>query len=105
MWLIVSLLLILPLIAEAVVTTFVLMVMLNGYTGLPDTLVNIYLASAAALIPGLALGAGFAAQKWAASRSIPLWTSCSLSGLVVLVLYPPFLIVLTFGLLAVFGML
>lgn len=105
MWLIVSLLLILPLVAEAVVTTFILMVMLNGYPGLPDRLVNLYLASAAALIPGLALSAGFVAQKWAASRPIPQWISGSLSGLAVLALYPPLLIALTFGLLAAFGML
>lgn len=105
MWWIVSLILIFPLIIEALVTTFVLMVMLNGYSSLPDALVNLYLASAVVMLLSLGFGAGFVAHKWAALRPISLWASGSLSGFVALVLYPPLLIALIFGLLAMFGML
>jgi hypothetical protein len=105
MWLIISLLLILLLSLEGVVSTFFIIIMLNGYSSLPDALVNLYLASAVVMLLSLGFGAGFVAHKWAALRPISLWASGSLSGFVALVLYPPLLIALTFGLLAMFGML
>lgn len=105
MWLIISLLLILLLSFEGVVSTFFVIIMLNGYSSLPDALVNLYLASAVVILLSLGFGAGFVAHKWAALRPISLWVSSSLSGFVALVLYPPLLIALSFGLLAMFGML
>lgn len=105
MWLIISLLLILLLSFEGVVSTFFVIIMLNGYSSLPDALVNLYLASAVVMLLSLGFGAGFVAHKWAALRPISLWASGSLSGFVALVLYPPLLITLIFGLLAMFGML
>lgn len=105
MWLIISLLLILLLSFEGVVSTFFVIIMLNGYSSLPDALVNLYLASAVVMLLSLGFGAGFVAHKWAALRPISLWASGSLSGFVALVLYPPLLIALIFGLLAMFGML
>lgn len=105
MWLIISLLLILLLSFEGVVSTFFIIIMLNGYSSLPDALVNLYLASAVVMLLSLGFGAGFVAHKWAALRPISLWASGSLSGFVALVLYPPLLIALIFGLLAMFGML
>jgi len=105
MWWIISLLLIPLLLIEAVATTFILMVMLNGYPSLPDALVNLYLVCAIGLVPGLSLLAGFLAQKLSDLQPIPLWVSGSATGLAAVALFPISLITLTFALLAAWGML
>jgi len=105
MWWIISLILIVPLVVEAVATTFVVMVMLNGYSRVPDAMVGLYLTSAVSLIPSLSLVAGLLAKTVSALYPLPLWLSGSLTGLVALVLFPVLLVTLTFLLLAVFGML
>jgi len=105
MWWIISLLLIPPLIVDAVVTTFILMVMLNGYPSLPDALVNLYLVCACALIPGLSLLAGFLAKKLSEVGKLSLGFGGVLTGTAALTFLPIILIALTFVLLAAFGML
>ena len=105
MWWIISLILILPLIIGAVVTTFILTIMLNGYPGLPDGMINLYLICICSLIPVLSLLAGFLAQKIADRRSISLLFSGILTGLAVVTLFPVMLVTLTFVLLVSYGML
>ena len=105
MWWIISLILIAPLMAEALATTVFVIIMLNGYPRLPDGMAALYMLGVIGLIPTLSLLAGFTAHKWAALRPIPLWASGILTGLAALLVYPPLLIALTFVLLAAFGML
>ena len=104
-WIIITLLLILPLAVEAVATTLFVIIMLNGYPRLPDGMAALYMLGVIGLIPTLSLIAGFAAHKWAALRAIPLWAAGGLTSLITLLVYPISLIVLTFVLLAAFGML
>jgi hypothetical protein len=70
---ILSLILVPLMIVGAVVTTFFLMVMLNGYPSLPDAMVNLYLASACGLILGLSLLAGFLTGKLSEAGKFPGW--------------------------------
>ncbi len=89
----------------AMVTTFVLMIVLNGYPSLPGAMVNVYLISAGLLIPGLSILAGFLAQKVSARRGLSLWIGGLLIGAAASVVLPVILFGLTFALLAAFGML
>ena len=57
------------------------------------------------LVPGLSLLAGFLAKKLSDFFPIPLWFTGSVTSLITLLAYPIILIVLTFALLAAFGML
>jgi hypothetical protein len=102
---ILSLILVPLMIVGAVVTTFFLMVMLNGYPSLPDAMVNLYLASACGLILGLSLLAGFLTGKLSEAGKFPGWVIGILAGAAALVLLPLILVTLTFVLLAIFGML
>lgn len=105
MWWIISVILLPLMIVDAGVITFGLMVMLNGYTSIPDALVTIYLVSMVGLVIGLSLLAGVLARKIAARGKIPLWVSGLPTGLAALVLLPVGLVSLTFVLMIVFGML
>jgi len=102
---IVSLIFFLPLLIEAALTTFFILVMLNGYPSLPDAMVAIYLTGALFLVGGFSVVAGWLAKKLSGALAAPLWLGGILIGWVVILLLPVSLLVLTFGLLAVFGLL
>jgi hypothetical protein len=105
MWWIISLISLFLLAVEALVTTFFVMVALNGFPSLPDALVIIYLVCAGGLLLALSGLAGFLARKLADVSRVPLWLGGILTTLVSLVILPVLMFVLTFGLLAGFGML
>ncbi len=102
---IVSLILFLPLLIEAALATFFIMIMLNGYSSLPDAMVAFYLTCALFLVGGFSVVAGWLAKRLSSALTAPLWLGGILIGWVVVLLLPVSLIVLTFGLLAVFGLL
>ncbi len=104
-WYIVSVILFLPLFVVAVLSTVFVMIMLNGYPSLPDAMVTLYLTGATFLIIGFSIVAGWLAKKLSSTISVPLWLSGVLTGGVFMVVMPFALLVLTFGLLAVFGLL
>lgn len=93
------------LVVEAVFTSLVLLVALNGYPSLPDAIAAIYLACTCGLLPALSLLVGFSAQKVSEISPIPAWAAGI--GLIVaaLVILPVIQFGLTFTLLAIFGML
>jgi hypothetical protein len=105
MWWIISLIGLVLFAMEAMVTTFFLLVALNGFPSLPDALVVIYLASGCAFVLGLSFLAGWLAKKLAQSSSLPLWFAGFLTTTGSLVLLPIVLSVWTFGLLLIFGQL
>lgn len=102
---IVSLIFFLPLLIEAALATFFIMVMLNGYPSLPDAMVTLYLTGTLFLVIGFSVAAGWLAKKLSGALAAPLWLGGILIGWVVILLLPVLLLVLTFGLLAVFGLL
>ena len=102
---IVSLIFFLPLFIEAALATFFIMVMLNGYSSLPDAMVTIYLTGALFLVGGFSVMAGWLAKKLSGALAAPLWLGGILIGWVFILILPVSLLVLTFGLLAVFGLL
>jgi hypothetical protein len=65
MWWIISLIGLVLFAVEAVVTTFFLLVALNGFPSLPDVLVVIYLVSGCAFVLGLSFLAGWLANRLA----------------------------------------
>lgn len=93
------------LVIVAVLTTLALMVVLNGYPSVPDAIMFIYLACSCGLLPALSLLVGFSAQKISEISPIPAWVAGIGLALVALVVLPVILFVLTFALLAIFGML
>jgi hypothetical protein len=93
------------LVIEAVLTTLVLMVVLNGYPSLPDAIMFIYLACSCGLLPALSLLVGFSAQKISEISPIPAWAAGIGLVIVALVVLPVILFGLTFTLLGIFGML
>jgi len=103
MWWIISLISLVLLVIEAVLTTFFVMIALNGFSSLPNALVIIYLACTCGLLPILSLLAGWLAKKLSGSSPLPLWLTGTLTTIVNLVIIPILLFVLTFGLLAAFG--
>lgn len=105
MWWIISLIGLVLLVIEAVMTTFLLLIVLNGFTSLPDALVNIYLVCTCGLLLLLSLLGGYLAKKLAQISPLPLWLAGVLTTMVNLVIIPVLLFVLTFGLLAAFGMI
>jgi hypothetical protein len=105
MWWIVSVILAPLLIGSALITTFFVMVVLNGYPSIPDALAGIYLAAALVLTSLLSIMAGRTAGNLAQGRGMSLWLAGLLSGAAVLALLPILLGVLTFILLAAFGLL
>ncbi|PKN93696.1 MAG: hypothetical protein CVU44_07720 [Chloroflexi bacterium HGW-Chloroflexi-6] len=104
-WLIISGIALVLLAVEAVVSTFFILILLNGYTSLPDAISNIYLACTCGLLPALSLAAGFSAKKISEISQIPLWLVGSMAVGIMLVIVPIVLFVLTFVLLGAFGML
>jgi hypothetical protein len=105
MWWVVSLVLAPLLFMSALITTFLIMVALNGYPSIPDALAGIYLVAALVLTPSLSVMAGRMAGKLSKGRGMPLWLAGLPSGAAALALLPIILGVLTFILLAAFGML
>ncbi|MAU01320.1 MAG: hypothetical protein CL608_29620 [Anaerolineaceae bacterium] len=105
MWWIISLIGLVLFAMEAVVTTFFLLVALNGFPSLPNALVAIYVVSGCASVLGLSFLAGWLAKKLAQSGSLPLWFAGVLTTMGSLVLLPIVLAVWTFTLLLMFGLL
>ena len=104
-WLIVSMVTVILLLAQAGLTTFVLMVALNGYPSIPDAMVNTYLTCACGSIPSLAFLSGWAAKKVSEKTKIPAGLAgIGFAGLAILLL-PAILAGVTFALLAGFGLL
>jgi hypothetical protein len=104
MWIIALISLVLLLI-EAVVTTFFLMIALNGLPSIPDALVNSYLVCTCGLLPILGLLSGFLAKQISGWTAVPLWGSGLITTVIGLAIMPIALFVLAFGLLAAFGKL
>lgn len=105
MWWIISLIGLVLFAIEAVITTFFLLIALNGFPSLPNALVVIYLVSGCALVLALSFLAGWLAKKLTQSGSLPLWFAGVLTTIGSLVLLPIVLSVWTFGLLLIFGQL
>jgi hypothetical protein len=103
MWWIISLIGLVLFTIEAVVTTFFLLVVLNGFPSLPNGLVVIYLVSGCAFVLALSFLAGWLAKKLVQSGSLPLWFAGVLTTVSGLVLLPIVLSVWTFALLLIFG--
>lgn len=103
MWWIISLIGLVLFAVEAVITTFFLIIALNGFPSLPNALVVIYLVSGCASVLVLSALAGLLAKKLAQSGSLPLWFAGLLTTTGRLVLLPIILSVWTFGLLLIFG--
>ncbi|MBN1370896.1 MAG: hypothetical protein JW987_02970 [Anaerolineaceae bacterium] len=104
-WIIVSIAMFPLLLIEAVLSTFFIMVMLNGYPSLPDLMVAFYLTGALFLVIGSSLAVGWLAKKLSGALAAPLWLGGILVGGGFITIMPFALLVLTFGLLAVFGLL
>jgi ABC-type uncharacterized transport system YnjBCD permease subunit len=104
-WLIISGIALVLLAAEAVASTFIILILLNGYTSLPDAVSNLYLACTCGLLPTLSLVAGFSAKKISDLSQIPQWLVGFVMIGTTLVIVPIVLFILTFILLGAFGML
>lgn len=104
-WYIVSVILFLLLFGVAVLSTLFVVIMLNGYPSLPDAMVTLYLTGTLFLVIGFSVAAGWLAKKLSSALAAPFWLGGILIGWVVILLLPVSLFVLTFGLLAVFGLL
>lgn len=105
MWWIISLISLVLFAVEAMITTFFLLVALNGFPSLPDAMVIVYLLSSCAFVLGLSFLAGWLANRLAQSGRLPLWFAGVLTTVGSLVLLPVALSVWTFGLLLLFGQL
>lgn len=104
-WIIVSIAMFPILLLEAVLSTFLVMVMLNGYQSLPDLMVAFYLTGTVFLVIGSSLAVGWLAKKLSRGLAAPLWLGGILVGGGFITIMPFALLVMTFGLLAVFGLL
>jgi hypothetical protein len=105
LWWIISLIALPLLVVQAVLTTVLLIIMLNGYPFLPDAMPVIYAVCTSSLLLALSLACGLAPKKLAQSTSMPMWASGMLMMLAGLMMLPIALCLLTFALLGAFGML
>jgi hypothetical protein len=103
MWWIISVINLILLSLEAAGTTFMVMVMLNGFPSLPDAMVALYMVCGSGLLLALSLLSGWLAKKLAETSPVPLWLGGVLFTLSFLVSLPILLFILTFALLVSFG--
>lgn len=104
-WIIISVIALVVLVIEAVLSGMMVLVMLNGYMSIPDAMVNIYLACNCGLVPVLSLLAGWGAKKLSEVTPMPLWLGGVILTVVALIVLPIVLFVLAFVLLGAFGLL
>ena len=105
MWWVISLISLIVLGITEMMTTFVLLIVLNGYPTLPENLVAIYVVTSCGLLPTVSLLNGLLAKKLSENPSRSLENAGIMTITISVLIVPIILFVLAFGLLAIFGQL
>lgn len=105
MWWVVSLIGLVSLAVEAVITTFFVLVALNGLPSVPDGFVILYLLGGSGFVLASSFLAGKLAARLAERGTLPLWLAGGLTIFGAIILLPIVFFICTFALLLVFGLL